>query len=154
MALQEQQLLSQRWTHVIRLRPAPVLLLYRALVLSLALFAVFGWHAALLSLIVVILLNKSPSTQLAAATSSAANVSASARLCFGPHDWIWQSGTQTIYYQVHQAWRGPFWYHVQLLDMQGHQRSLTLWQFSMSKTAWRRLNVLLQAKRWQQLAVR
>lgn len=151
---QEQQRLSQRWTHVIRLRPAPILLLYRVLILSLAFFAVFGWHAGLLALVVAILLHKTPSATTPTTPSSVVNASSFARLRFGPHDWIWQSETQTIYYQVRQAWRGPFWYHVQLLDMQGCQRSLTLWQFSMSKTAWRRLNVLLQAKRWQQLAVR
>ena len=120
----------------------PLLTFYRATLLSLAFYILLGWHAAMLGLCIFILLRRLPSAQ----------AHHMARLDFGPGDWCWQEHGSSRYYQLHQAARGPFWYHIQLIDARGRKRRLNLWQFAMSKTAWRRLNVLLHAKRWQQLA--
>ncbi len=142
MAAQEHEHSFSRWTHTISLRPVPLLTFYRATLLSLALYILLGWHAAMLGLCLCVLLQRQPSAPAHHAI----------RLRFGPGDWRWQEHGHTRYYQLHQALRGPFWYSIQLQDAGGRQLRINLWQFAMSKTAWRRLNVLLHAKRWQQLA--
>ena len=170
MTAKAQELNAQRWTQVISLRPAPILFFYRAAVLTLAVWAVAGWHLAVLSLTCFILFSRRASLAVFSAPqlsehktatnlpiASSSNTYSSTdfhgypRLYCSPQRWLWRLGSQSIYYQVEQAYRGPFWYYVVLRDAQGRRRKLSLWRFTMSTTAWRRLSVLLQAKRWQQL---
>lgn len=141
MTAQAQVLNRERWTATICLRPAPILFYYRAFFLGLIFYAMAGWHAALLSLTIALLMS-SPDSRGAE------------RLRCGPHRWLWRTDKEHIFYHLVRAYRGPFWHYIVLQDDRGEQRKLTLWRFTMSATAWRRLNVLLQAKRWQELALR
>lgn len=145
MANQAQDPLSQRWTQMISLRPAPIVPLFQAFILGLSFYGVFAWHASLLILTLFFLWFKSNYL-----SENTRQLGRQTRLRFGPGVWRWQTGTQTQYFYLLQASRGPYWYYITLAGTDGQTRQLCLWRFTMSKTAWRRLTVLLQAKRWQQ----